>query len=935
MKNRFLPLGLITAFMALSLLFFSALPVAGQPGNPDLNKRDGSRMESIRANQNTGMINPLDVLKARQQAEFLRTKSTSGAMGLDWLSLGPDNYPGLVWTVIYDNTDATGLTLISGAEAGGIWKSINLGLTWFQMPAQDNIVPRVSSLIQTSNGTIYAATGVTACKTVRIPGTGIYRSDTGGPFILIPSTQTNPDFIAVAKLTIDTKSGRIFAATFGGLYYSDNGNDWTKAKSGYTMDVCIGPDGTVITATGDSAYMAAGDNLNSWVTLTTGKPNSLPKSGIGWMNFAIAPSDANVMYASFASTDGKLLGIYNSTDKGANWSIIFPSNPTFEPFGGNGCYCNTLAVFPNDPDKLFLGGNNMWLGRRGQPTGFFNWELVSFGYYSPWLPISAPAYHHEYKFSPNNINQVAMATDGGVSICTIGADTITFKTINKELLTSQFNAISFSAQKNYVMGGGENIGVLGMGYFYPIRTNSPYDGYPLWLPDGFLIGGDGGTSEWSSIDSRVAVYSKSAGVPAIRRQDLTDITYVNDFMNGVTAVNSAYIPMKLWESFNFAQTRDSVKIFAWGRTIPADTTLMVESANNAFRFPYTTHFPIAKGDSLVIADPIASRLFYFGNKSGTGQGIFMTKDMLKFSTRPEYFLVFKDANTTDHISTIALSADLNTLWAGTKSGRLIRVTGLINAYDSATANVTSSQCVLVDSVFDYPEIKNRVVTSISINPVDNSQVMITLGNYGNSDYVYYTKNGDAPRPTFTSIQDDLPLAPVYSGLIEMAGDGSAIVGTELGVFSTTNLNSANPSWGADMLNIGDVAVTDIRQQVINDYHILNKGIIYIASYGRGIWMETSHYNPVGIEPAPGQTSSYGTLKLNPNPVVDNVNFGYSCTEYGNLTALVYDLTGRIVLSTNFGNQPKGTFNGNLNLSSLPKGTYLVKVGNSYGKIVKM
>ncbi len=937
MKNRFLPFGLITAFLGLFLFGLSALSMAGQPGNPDLKKQDGSRMESIRANQHTGLVNPLDVLKARQQAESLRLKSTSGPLNLNWLSMGPDNYPGLIWTVIFDNTDPTGVTLISGSEAGGVWKSINLGLTWFQMAAQDNVVPRVSSLVQTSNGTIYAATGVTSCKTINITGTGIYRSEQGGTFTLIPSTQSNPDFIGVSKLAIDPQSGRIFAATFGGLYYSDNGNDWIKAKSGYSMDVCIGSDGTVITATGDSAYMAAGGNLNSWVTLTTGQPKALPKSGIGWMVFAIAPSNPDIMYASFAATDGKMLNIYNSTDHGATWSVIFPNNPTFEPFAGGGCYCNTLAVFPNDPDKLFLGGINMWFGKRGQSAGFFNWEEVSYGLYSPWYPNSAPAYHHAYVFNPKNPNQLVMATDGGVSVATIDGDNYSYKTINKELQTSQFNSLSFSAQRNYVMGGGRNIGVLGLGYFFPLLTNSPNDGFPLWLNEGLLLGGDGGTSEWSNIDSRIAVYSKyGAAAPyTIRRQDLNDPTYANDFMNGITAVNSAYIPMKLWESFNFAQTRDSVKIYARAHAIPADTTLMVESANNKFLFPYVTTAPIVKGDSLTIADPIASRYFFFGTKSGIGQGIFMTRDMLKFNIDPRHYFVFKDPITTDPITTMAVSADLNTLWAGTKLGRLIRVSGLINAYDSATANVTSTQCVLVDSIFSYPALKNRMVTGISICPTNSSQVLVTLGNYGNQAYVYYTQNGNAPQPAFSSKQNNLPQTPVYSGLIEMHNNNSAIVGTELGIFSTTNLNSDNPSWAADMQNIGDVAVTDIRQQVMNDYHILNKGVIYIASYGRGIWMDTTYSTPVGIDPGHGQIASNVTLTLNPNPVVDNVKITCTSEVSGNLTALVYDLTGRIVLSKNFGTQPKGTFNGMLNLSGLPKGTYVIEVGNAHGKIVKM
>ena len=935
MKNRFLPFGLISAFLGFCLLHFSALTMAGQPGKPDIKQHSKSRMETMRANQNTGMVNPLDLVKARQQALALNLKNTAGPMNLEWQSMGPDNYSGIVWTVVFDNTDPTGITLISGGETGGIWKSINLGLTWFQLPVQDNIVPRVSSIVQTSDGTIYAATGISSCKAIGTPGTGIYRSDNGGTFTVIESTHANPDFTSIIKLVVDPNSNRIYAATYGGLYYSDNGNEWVKAKSGYTMDVCVGPDGTVITATGDSAYMAPAGNLTEWVTLTTGKTDALPKDGIGWMVFAIAPSNPDVMYASFAKTDGKLLNIYNSTDKGATWSVIFPANPSFDPFYLFGCYSNTLAVFPDDPDKIFLGGLNMWYGRRIQPTGYFNWEMVSFGFYSPWVPNSAPQFHHAYKFRPNNPNQLALATDGGVSICTIGVDTITFKTINKDMGTSQFNSVAFSAQKNYVMGGGNNVGVLGLGYFYPTYTNSISAGYPVWLPDGLVFASSGGTCEWSSIDSRIAVFTEQSGVPSTRRRDLTDLTYANDFMNGVHPVDSAYIPMRIWESFNFTQTRDSVKVYARIKPIPADTTLMVESANNRFLFPYVTTKPIALKDSLTVADPIANRFFYYGNSHETGQGIHMTKDMMKFNKIPQYFIVYKNAVTTDHISTMAISADLNTLWAGTEKGRLIRVTGLLNAYDSATANVTSSQCVLVDSVFNYPALQGRMVTSISINPSNSSQVLVTLGNLGNDSYIYYSLDANAPSPTFTSKQSNLPQAPVYSGLIEMRNSNSAFVGTELGVFSTTNLNAANPTWGPDMQNLGDVAVTEIRQQILTDYHILNKGVIYVASYGRGIWMDTTYAIPVGIEPILGQPVSHGSLKLNPNPVADYVNITYSCDATGNLTGTVYDLAGRAVMARDFGTQIKGTFNGKINLSGLPKGTYLIKVGNGYGKIVKM
>jgi len=933
MKNRFLPLGLITFFLGLSLFFVSALSLAGQPGNTDTRKPDGSRWKNIRANQHTGLVNEQDVQKAQQQAEALRVKSTSGAMGLNWLSLGPDNYPGLVWSTIFDNTDPSGMTIIAGSEAGGIWKSTNLGLTWEQMPVENNIVPRVSSLAQTSNGTIYAGTGVTNCQTIRTPGTGIYRSENGGAFTLMTATHDNPDFFAITKLVVAPTSNRIFAATAGdslqkgGLLYSDNGSDWVKAKSGYAMDVCVGPDGTVITATGDSAYMAVGGDLNSWVTLTTGLPNALPKDGIGWMVFAIAPSDANVMYASFTNTGQKLKSIYCSTDKGATWSVIFPNNPSFEPFSGYGCYCNTIVVFPNDPNKLYLGGLNMWYGQRVQPTGFYNWEQVSFGdFANPLNPYYAPLFHHSYMFRPNHANQLVMATDGGVTVATDGANGVTYQTSNKNLQTSQFNALSFSSQRGYVMGGGDKIGTLVLGYFCPSQVNLPSDGYQVYY-------GDGQTCKWSNLDSRISISSASNATPSIYRQDFTDMGNYNNFKNGVNPVSSDYIPMDIWESFNFTQTHDSVKVYARAATIPTDTTLLLKSACNGLLFPFRTINPIEKGDSLNVADPIANRFIIYGDSMGT-RGIYMTKDMLKFYKDTEFFVLFQDQNYDDPVTALTVSADLNTVWAGTGLGRLIRVTGLINAYDSATANITSSQCVLVDSVFTNTPFVGRTVSSISINPNNTGQVMVTLGNYGNQDYVYYSQNGNDPSPLFTSVQSNLPTSPIYSGLLEMHGN-NAIVGTDLGVFTTTDISSGSPQWAADVQNIGDVAVTEIRQQVMHDYHILNYGVIYLSTYGRGLWMDTTYYAPVGIAPIPGSISASGSLDLNPNPVKDILHIRYTSASSGILTLEVYDLTGRVLVSSALGYQPKGIFTTSLNLSKLSLGTYIVKVGNGYGKFVKL
>jgi len=242
--------------------------------------------------------------------------------------------------------------------------------------------------------------------------------------------------------------------------------------------------------------------------------------------------------------------------------------------------------------------------------------------------------------------------------------------------------------------------------------------------------------------------------------------------------------------------------------------------------------------------------------------------------------------------------------------------------------------VIVDTVYATTPFTGRFVTDISIDPNNSGKVLVTLGNYGNQDYVYFCQNANDASPLFTSIQSNLPKSPVYSGLLEMHG-GNAILGTDLGVFSTTSLNSGSPQWAADMQNIGDVAVTAIRQQVLHDYHILNYGVVYLASFGRGLWMDTTYYSPVGIDPVKGQVTNYDRLILNPNPVKDNLSVSYENETPGTITLSVYDLTGHLLINMPLGVQPKGTFNTKVNLGSLTNGTYLIKIGNSFGKVVKL
>jgi hypothetical protein len=136
--------------------------------------------------------------------------------------------------------------------------------------------------------------------------------------------------------------------------------------------------------------------------------------------------------------------------------------------------------------------------------------------------------------------------------------------------------------------------------------------------------------------------------------------------------------------------------------------------------------------------------------------------------------------------------------------------------------------------------------------------------------------------------------------------------------------------------MGDVPVTEIKQQTQDNYLIKNKGTLYASTYGRGIFIDTTFYTPVGIDPGTiPVNSSNGILRINPNPVKDVVNITYDLEKAGWVDVQVTDITGRTVLIQSFGEKSKGINVSSLDIRSLPAGTYIVRVANSFGKIVKL
>ena len=159
----------------------------------------------------------------------------------------------------------------------------------------------------------------------------------------------------------------------------------------------------------------------------------------------------------------------------------------------------------------------------------------------------------------------------------------------------------------------------------------------------------------------------------------------------------------------------------------------------------------------------------------------------------------------------------------------------------------------VPSVITFNELdgtvfNGRAITSIAINPNNSNEIIVTLGNYGNTDYVFESTNGGT---SFTSIQGKLPAMPVYSSIyVKEENTISYMLGTENGIYTSNDKSN----WIADA-SVANIPVMDLKQQLqarrdtkytylidevgevttIEYPGVFNEGMIYIATYGRGLY----------------------------------------------------------------------------------------------------
>ena len=962
MKKRFLPISLLLTIIILAQTSF-VVSANGDSGkyNPRSTSQATAQsfMKSIRANQETGLIDPAWMLKATKDSQTREGE-------LNWTSLGPDNYGSMTRGIIYDNQDPTNKTIYIGTMGGGVFKSENGGITW--RTVTDNLM--VSCMAQTKDGTIYIGTGdgrgahnQNGLSDLNYEnsfnGTGIY-SLKGNTLSQIENTSTFVNDLAVYN-------NKVYAATNEGIKCYDNGN-WTVLIEGeaYGIEVCS--DNDIFAVVGDDIYMTDEESESGYTIITNDEENMLP-SGNEYKIIAAAPSDCNYIYAAYIKSDGATGNIYVTKDHGKTWNTAYIASNMYNIFGGRGLLDNAIMVYPNNPNKLLIGGLDLWVVKDDSGEGIYRLERISSGA-SFQIQQAGGLFFYNYTyihygiqsiaFNPNNVNEFFVGSEGGIFKGNYNGNTgYTFEGANRYMIDAENHtsvtrmfSVGFAGDLNKTIGGCLDHGTISV--VGDPNTNNVTTGSAIYPNDiattnaaetyfSFDFAKAGGPCAISTINPQVmfvtATGDNSPGTPLLRTEtagydyDKDNFSYsVTDESTYIANADAFRTPIALFENYNDTKSTTLAKFVNKGDTIPAGETITIKSNSQNYPFEYTLTEALPTGDSIELQDIISSTLFV-----AVKGKVYMTRDALAFDKKTTWWQI----GTISGIpNALTISADGDIAYIGTIAGKLYKATGLSDIVDT-TAYETALNDTILREIADASTVFNgQAITSVSINPNDNNEVIVTLGNYGNSNYVFHATDGQ----TFTAVQGNLPAMPVYSSMIEKQ-TGKVFVGTENGIWTSDDM----VTWTQDA-SIKNIPVMDIKQQTQanheNKYEylvdevgdvttieypgIFNEGMIYIATYGRGLYkcdnylVELPEQNGNENEDEEGKQEVVN-LRVYPNPIVNEAYIDFEVEDNTQVSIDVYDLSGRKVMSNLIGNFQEGSHQASFSVEGLRSGTYIVKV----------
>ncbi|MDY0279254.1 MAG: T9SS type A sorting domain-containing protein [Salinivirgaceae bacterium] len=924
-------------------------------------------LHNVKANQHTKSIEPEHLQKAEAGLKLMESK-LDFHQDYNWAEKGPNNIGGRTRSILIDKENTN--IIWAGAVAGGIWKSETSGQYWMKV---DYSVPSgftphsVTSITQGADGTIYFGTGEAFSNfvgnnqaTPMIMGGGIFKQD-GETFTRFSATapQNSSDFYGVRRIAAHpTDNGTILAATLTGIFETtDGGETWVKAINveGSAWDVAYGSDGTALACVGHKTYRRA-SGASSFVAVSGLKvDNKVPEMrGRYVIDFLV--SNPKYVFVSIADSTGQLEGVYRSSNYGVDWDQVgYGGSTEFKPFGANkqGIYDHALKAIT--PDHVLLGGIDMYAGIGAPGQSVFEWNKISYWSFPETDPLYIHADIHTFDFYGQGSNiTLYIGTDGGIFRRSPTGN----RALNTYYNVTQFYRADINSE-GHIVGGTQDNGTLLMNYTLP--GSQQQNAVKVY-------GGDGMDCAFSKISPEVFTFESQYG--NMQKSNTYGVDYQHfwsSFMmskqswssdnDAWAAGNASWLaPMATWETDDYRYIRHDTSRVVTIRDYDDSTWYRVESANISGQYLnwYSGDTKYEAGDEIAYADPFQATMLF-----GMSDRIWFTRKVFNFQSpmlRFEWSDIFNKilyeklptSTTATRFVAVEFSSDGDIAYGATEPDHegkacIYRIANLhactepghlsFQAFDNNVSD-TSDRLTQIKTL---GKISGRYITDLAVDPHNPEALIVTMGQYGNDDFVYVAANAATTASTdfnvnFVPIQGNLPPMPVYTACVNSNPNNpnQLLVGTDNGVFVTDNYLGANVVWTEGNQGLGHYPVFDIRQyrrptRLSGAYTM---GDFVIATHGRGVFVDTAHrYTIVGIDnpdyPNGITTSSTLGVKVYPNPAQEVAYVNVVVTERTTVDIRIFDLTGKLVYSTTTGRVEAGSHVVTIPVDEFLIGTYIV------------
>ena len=666
-------------------------------------------------------------------------------------------------------------TFYMGTSGGGLWKTIDGGLSWNNISDGYFESPSIGSIdvFQSNPDIIYVGTGSDGIRSNVIVGKGVYKSlDAGkswkfvglksaGQIGAIKVHPKNPDIVYAAAIGQPFKQN-----TERGLFKSiDGGKNWKKIlyisdKIGI-VDMEFSPDDpntiyaaswevnrkpwTIMSGSKDGGIYKSVDGGQSWTKLFKG----LPKGNIGKIDLATSPADTNRLYALIEAGEGQG-GVYVSYDKGSSFAVMSHRKELVNrPF----YYCNIYA-HPKNADVIYSSANKF---------------MVSIDAGKTWDIRETPhGDNHDIWINPNHDNIWIQSNDGGGNVTFNSGKTWTTQ-FNQP--TAEIYQVEVDQQFPYWLYGGQQDNYTTVS----VPSQPPY---PIQAGPNAWILSTGGCETG----------------PAVPKPSNPNIVYSNCkgrfsiYNKGTGQEKQYYVGAQNMYGHNPKDLK-----FRFQRVSPIH--ISPHDENVIYHGSQFLHKTIDGGISWEIISP---DLTEFDKSKQVISGSPITRDI----TGEEFY------STIYSVRESILQKDL--IWVGSNDGLVhLTVDGGKN-----WKNVTPKNL-----------LKGGRVDSVEPSSHDPSTAYITILRYQLGDwspYIYKTKNyGKSWELIVDGIPDDFPVRVVREDPLKK---GLLFAGTEFGIFVSQN---DGRNWVKFQKNLPITPVTDLK---------IHRDDLVLSTMGRSFWI---------------------------------------------------------------------------------------------------